>query len=128
MDWSDLRELVTTPCSDTDINATPHLPTPLRDTVHACDGNTDSFYHSVHLDPADISYNPFFMIQLEGISKVKRVTVVNVHTGAYCKTHSQQCIDRIDGAIVEVLTAGNGVVASTFIFHIINLILAGIQM
>ena len=91
------------PCTNSDISATPHLASPLRDITHACDGNTDSFYHSVHKDDSARTYSPFFTIQLEGLSTIKTITVVNVHTGAYCKTHSVPCTSRIDGAKVEVL-------------------------
>ena len=105
VNWSNLKQLVKIPCSETDVNATPHLTTPLRDIKHACDGNTDSFYHSEQVGYWQ-RHSPFLTVQLDGTSRIKTVTVVNVLTGAYCKTHGAPCTDRINGAKVEILTAG----------------------
>ena len=102
-------ELVQIPCSRDDITATPHLTSPLRDSVHACDGNTDSFYHSVQVQSWEKA-SPFFTIQLDGTYRVKTITVVNVHTGGYCVWNPKDCTERINGAKVEVLSEGEGTV------------------
>ena len=94
-------ELVTKPCTDSDVIAAAHLKTPLRPKKHACDENTDTFYHSLgRLD------SPYLTIQLNDTYKITKIIVVNVHTGQYCLTHAEDCTKRIDGAKVEVLTAG----------------------
>ena len=97
-----IRDLVTKPCPRSSITATQHMTSPLRDTVHACDGDTGTFYHSVEKQAA----SPFFTIQLASISRIKTITVVNVHTGAHCRNNAKDCTERIDGAKVEVLKAG----------------------
>ena len=98
-------ELVKKPCSISDINATEHLTNThvTRDKIHACDGNTDSFYHSIEKTE---ERNPFITISLNGTFVIKTITVVNVHTGGYCKDPSttKDCTERINGAKVEVLT------------------------
>ena len=47
--------------------------------------------------------SPHFTIQLEGVYSIKTITVVNVHTGAYCTHNPAECISRINGAKVEVM-------------------------
>ena len=81
----------------------------MRDAVHACDGNTDSFYHSEQVRSWE-TQSPFFTMQLGGTYSIKTITVVNVHTGLYCKWNAKACTERIDGAKVEVLKAGDGMV------------------
>ena len=98
-------EVVNIPCSRSDITATQHLTDPLRDTVHACDGDTDTFYHSEQVAESE-THSPFFTIQLDSTYRIKTITVVNVHTGGFCEGSPKDCTERIDGAKVEVLTAG----------------------
>ena len=97
--------LVTIPCSRSDIMATQHLTSPLRDTIHACDGNTDTFYHSEQVQSGE-THSPFFTIFLNSSYMIGTVTMVNVHTGAHCNNDPVDCTGRIDGAKVEVLAAG----------------------
>ena len=77
---------------------------PLRDSIHACDGNTDTFYHSVQVDSGR-RHSPYFAVQFDNTYSIETVTVVNVHTGAHCNNNPVSCTRRIDGAKVEVLTA-----------------------
>lgn len=92
--------LVKKPCSESDVTATQHLPDPLRDKIDACDGNTDTFYHSKD----DIGEkNPHLTLSLDGTYVIKTITVVNVHTGAYCESNPVHCTERITGAKVELL-------------------------
>ena len=100
-DESELQELVKKPCSISDVTATRHLISPLRDKIEACDGNTSTFYHSVF--DRGVAASPFFTLNLGGTFLIETITVVNVHTGAYCKTHGKHCTERINGAKVEVL-------------------------
>ena len=93
-------DLVKKPCSESDVTATQHLPDPLRDKIDACDGNTDTFYHSKD----DIGEkNPRLTLSLDGTYVIKTITVVNVHTGAYCESNPVHCTERINGAKVELL-------------------------
>ena len=103
----DLKELVKRPCSDSDVTATAHLDNEEKFKLSkACDGNTNTFYHSKQVDSSE-RHSPFFTIQLpESNFKIRRVTVVNVHTGLYCISLPRQCTERIKGAKVEVLTTG----------------------
>ena len=93
------------PCSRSDIRATQHLTSPLRDSIHACDGNTDTFYHSEQVKSGR-THSPFFTVMFDDDYKIKTITVVNVHTGVHCNNDPADCTGRIDGAKVEVLTAG----------------------
>ena len=97
-----LLELVKKPCLISDINATEHLTNArvTRDKIDACDGNTSTFYHSIENTG---ERNPFLTIGLNGTFAIKTITVVNVHTGAHCKSHAHGCTMRIDGAKVEVM-------------------------
>ena len=97
-----LMELVKKPCLISDINATEHLTNArvTRDKIHACDGNTSTFYHSIE-NTGD--RNPFFTISLNGRIVIKTITVVNVHTGKHCIHDAQDCTMRIHGAKVEVM-------------------------
>ena len=56
-----LMELVATPCSYSDVHATAHLTNPSIPTIHACDGNSDTFYHSVTVNE-DEEHDPFITI------------------------------------------------------------------
>ena len=97
-------ELVKKPCSISDITATQHLISPLRDKIHACDGDTSTFYHSVYDQGEDAS--PFFTLQLGCTFLIETITVVNVHTGRHCersKEDAKDCTERINGANVQVL-------------------------
>ena len=93
------------PCSRSDIDATQHFESPLRDTIHACDGDTDTFYHSEQ-PPSGTMRNPFFTVQFDSTYRIDTIIVVNVHTGGHCDNAPADCTGRIDGAKVEVLTPG----------------------
>ena len=81
------------------------MVSPLRDTIHACDGDTDTFYHSEQPE-SGTRHSPFFTVQFDNTYRIETITVVNVHTGAHCDNDPADCTGRIDGAKVEVLTAG----------------------
>ena len=98
------KQRVPIPCSRSDIDATEHLMSPLRDSIHACDGDTDSFYHSVAADSGR-RHSPYFTVQFDNTYSIETITVVNVHTGVHCNNDPRDCTGRIDGAKVEVLTA-----------------------
>ena len=95
-----LMELVKKPCSPDHVTASPHFTDPLRDKVHACDGDTNTFYYSEENET-----DPFLTIQLDGTYRIKKITVVNVHTGSYCQDRggAEACTRRLDGAKVEVM-------------------------
>ena len=96
-------ELVKKPCSDSDVTATQHLAKPLRDKIHACDGDTETFYHSIF---GTQERNPNLILSLNGTFVIKTITVVNVHTGEFCESdyeNAKICTERINGAKVEVL-------------------------
>ena len=93
------------PCSRSDVDATQHLESPLRDTIHACDGDTDTFYHSEHPE-SGTRHSPFFTVQFDNTYRIETITVINVHTGEHCDNSPADCTGRINGAKVEVLTAG----------------------
>ena len=112
-------ELVQIPCSRDDITATQHLTSPLRDSVHACDGNTDSFYHSEQVESWEKA-SPFFTVKLDSTSRIKTITVVNVHTGGYCEWNAKDCTLRIDGAKVEVLDAGKEQFNLQLSYYVLN--------
>ena len=82
------------------------MVSPLRDTIHACDGDTDTFYHSEQPE-SGTRHSPFFTVQFDDVYRIETITVVNVHTGAHCDNDPADCTGRIDGAKVEVLSAGN---------------------
>ena len=98
-------EMVKKPCMASDIIATAHLTSPYRPHTDACDGNMDSFYHSVQVESWE-TQSPFLTIMLDGTYGINKITVVNVHTGGYCDYLPVDCTERIEGAKVEVLTAG----------------------
>ena len=95
-------ELVKKPCSVSDVTATEHLTNPLRDKIHACDGDTSTFYHSQWTE--GVNSSPFFTLLLGDTFHIKTITVVNVHTGDHCNNNAQDCTERINGAKIEVLT------------------------
>ena len=94
-------DLLKKPCSVSDVTATEHLTNPLRHKIHACDGDTDTFYHSQWVE--GVNSSPFFTLQLGDTFHIKTITVVNVHTGNYCTNNPVDCTERINGAKVEVL-------------------------
>jgi hypothetical protein len=97
-----VSDLVQRVCSNNDVDATDHLK-PERRKTKACDGDNDSFYHSLQ-DTA----NPFLTLKLHSNHRIKKITVVNVHTGDYCKGHPKECTERLHGALVGVLTGRQG--------------------
>ena len=99
------KQRVPIPCSRSDIDATQHLMSPLRGSTHACDGDTDTFYHSVQVESGR-RHSPYFTIQLDNTYKIQTITVVNVHTGVHCNNDPADCTGRINGAKVEVLKQG----------------------
>ena len=66
----------------------------------ACDGNTDSFYHSIE----DNIKDPFFKLSLGGSFMIKKITVVNVHKGGHCNKNPSDCTSRLNGSLVEVIS------------------------
>ena len=93
-------ELVKKPCLKSDVTATQHLTSPLKQEIDACDGDTDTFYHSI--ENTD-ERNPFLAVSLGENFLIKKITVVNVHTGNFCTDNPGDCTERINGAKVEVL-------------------------
>ena len=98
-----LTELVKKPCSDSHVTATQHFINLLRVKTDACDGDTDTFYHSIE-EPQE--RNPNLTLSLNGTFVIKTITVVNVHTGGFCESDDEKakiCTKRISGAKVEVV-------------------------
>ena len=97
-------DLIYKPCKGANVTAAEALENRSdRDKTKACDGvegegPDDDFYHSA----ANIPY-PYITLDLRESYLVETITVVNVHTGAYCANTPIKCIMRLDGAMVEVL-------------------------
>ena len=77
----------------------------MRDTIYACDGETVTFYHSEHPEQGT-RHSPFFTVLLDNSYRIEKITVVTSYTGILCDTIPEVCTGRINGAKVEVLTAG----------------------
>ena len=96
-----LIELVKKPCSISEVTATENFENPPRERTDACDGDTETFYHS---NQSIGERNPFLTVSLNGTHVIKTITVVNVHTGLHCRDYPKHCTERINGAKVEVMS------------------------
>ena len=52
------------------------------------------------------THSPYFTVMFDNFYRIEKVVVVNVHTGTHCYNDPRDCTRRIDGAKVEVLSAG----------------------
>ena len=97
-----IKDVVKKECSDSDVEATEALKTD-RSKARVCDRDKTTFYHSEQGSNGNGVQNPYLTLNLNGNYRITTITVVNVHSGAYCRDEPMLCVKRLDGALIEVL-------------------------